>query len=39
VLSVTAALVIAVRDLRHERVARRRCTEEETHGYDHAAHG
>jgi EmrB/QacA subfamily drug resistance transporter len=39
VLSVTAALVIAVRDLRHERVVRRRCTEEETHGYDHAAHG
>nr|WP_281287924.1 MFS transporter [Pseudonocardia hierapolitana] len=39
VLSVTAALVIAVRDLRQERVARRRCTEEETHSYDHAAHG
>ncbi len=39
VLSVTAALGIAVRDLRHERAARRRCTEEETHNYDHAAHG
>ena len=40
VLSVTAALVIAVLDLRHERsVAHRRCTEEETHSYDHAAHG
>lgn len=38
VLSVTAALVIAVWDVRHERVAQRRCTEEETHGYDHAAH-
>jgi EmrB/QacA subfamily drug resistance transporter len=39
VLSVTAALGIAVWDLRHERrVRRRRCTEEETHGYDHAAH-
>jgi EmrB/QacA subfamily drug resistance transporter len=38
-LSVTAALVIAVLDLRHERsVAHRRCTEEETHNYDHAAH-
>ncbi|GAA0908580.1 MFS transporter [Pseudonocardia zijingensis] len=39
VLSVTAALVIAVWDLRHERIARRRCSEEEVHGYDHAAHG
>jgi EmrB/QacA subfamily drug resistance transporter len=39
VLSVTAALGIAVRDLRHERAVRRRCTEEETHNYDHAAHG
>jgi EmrB/QacA subfamily drug resistance transporter len=39
VLSVLAALGIAVRDLRHERRARRRCTEEETHNYDHAAHG
>ncbi|MHA6623057.1 MFS transporter [Pseudonocardia sp. DLS-67] len=39
VLSVSAALVIAVWDLRQERVARRRCTEEETHSYDHAAHG
>jgi EmrB/QacA subfamily drug resistance transporter len=41
VLAVAAALVIAVLDLRHERraVARRRCTEEETHSYDHAAHG
>jgi EmrB/QacA subfamily drug resistance transporter len=39
VLSVTAAFGIAVWDLRHERIARRRCTEEETHNYDHAAHG
>jgi len=39
VLSVTAALVIAVWDLRHDRVPRRRCTEEETHSFDHAAHG
>jgi hypothetical protein len=40
VLSVTAAFVIAVLDLRHERsVARRRCSEEETHSFDHAAHG
>jgi hypothetical protein len=39
VLSVTAALVVAVLDLRHERgVIRRRCSEEEAHGYDHAAH-
>jgi EmrB/QacA subfamily drug resistance transporter len=40
VLSVTAAFVVAVLDLRHERaVTRRRCSEEETHSYDHAAHG
>jgi EmrB/QacA subfamily drug resistance transporter len=39
VLSVLAALGIAVRDLRHERRARRRCTEEETNNFDHAAHG
>lgn len=39
VCSIAAALVIAVWDLRQERVARRRCTEEETHSYDHAAHG
>jgi EmrB/QacA subfamily drug resistance transporter len=40
VLSVTAAFVIAVLDLRHERsMARRRCSEEETHSFDHAAHG
>ena len=38
-LSVTAALGIAVWDLRRDRVARRRCSQEETHGYDHAAHG
>jgi EmrB/QacA subfamily drug resistance transporter len=39
-LSVSAALVIAVLDLRQERRAtRRRCSEEETHAYDHAAHG
>jgi EmrB/QacA subfamily drug resistance transporter len=38
-LSVTAALVIAVFDLRHERaVRRRRCREEDAHRYDHAAH-
>jgi EmrB/QacA subfamily drug resistance transporter len=39
VLSVTAALGIAVRDLRHERAIRRRCDEVETHSFDHAAHG
>jgi EmrB/QacA subfamily drug resistance transporter len=39
-LSVSVALVIAVLDLRQERrAARRRCSEEETHAYDHAAHG
>jgi EmrB/QacA subfamily drug resistance transporter len=39
-LSVAAALVIAVFDLRNERaVARRRCSEEEAHSHDHAAHG
>jgi EmrB/QacA subfamily drug resistance transporter len=39
VLSVTAALVIALLDLRHGRRARRRCTQEEVHSHDHAAHG
>lgn len=39
VLSVSAALVIAVLDLRHERKVRRRCAEEEAHTYGHAAHG
>ena len=44
VLSVSAALVIAVLDLRHERraaqrtAAKRRCTEQELHSHDHAAH-
>ena len=38
VLSVAAALVIAVLDLRHERRVRRRCTEEEAHSHGHAAH-
>jgi len=38
VLSIAAALVIAVLDLRHERRARRRCAEEEAHSYGHAAH-
>jgi EmrB/QacA subfamily drug resistance transporter len=39
-LSVAAALVIAVFDLRNERaVARRRCSEEEAHSHDHAARG
>ncbi|HLU56651.1 MAG TPA: MFS transporter [Pseudonocardia sp.] len=38
VLSVSAALGIAVRDLRNERRARRRrCSEEETHSFDHPA--
>jgi EmrB/QacA subfamily drug resistance transporter len=39
VLSVSAALVIAVLDLRHDRRVRRRCSEEEAHTYGHAAHG
>jgi len=39
VLSVSAALVIAVLDLRHDRRVRRRCAEEEAHTYGHAAHG
>jgi EmrB/QacA subfamily drug resistance transporter len=39
VLSVSAALVIAVLDLRHERKVRRRCSEEEAHTHGHAAHG
>ncbi|MHA6632008.1 MFS transporter [Pseudonocardia sichuanensis] len=38
VLSISAALVIAVLDLRHDRRVRRRCPEEETHTYGHAAH-
>jgi EmrB/QacA subfamily drug resistance transporter len=37
--SVAAALVIAVLDLRNERaVSRRRCSDEEAHSHDHAAH-
>ncbi|OZM76728.1 MFS transporter [Pseudonocardia sp. MH-G8] len=39
VLSVSAALVIAVLDLRHDRRVRRRCSEEEAHTFGHAAHG
>jgi EmrB/QacA subfamily drug resistance transporter len=41
VLSVGAALVIALLDLHHERVTarrRRRCSEAEKHSHDHAAH-
>jgi EmrB/QacA subfamily drug resistance transporter len=37
--SVAVALVIAVLDVRNERaVSRRRCSDEEAHSHDHAAH-